>query len=188
MRFLRSIPPLLALSLALGVPARGQSIPTFTGPAGTYTIVATAPVSFEYGQGYVTIRWTGPAPSPIPDPAPPGPTPPPVPPDPTPKIVGPIYVSLVLSNDARPGDAEMREGLLRADWVTLKVAGYRAYVEGQPELDALGLRASVQKAGTLPVVIVQAQPDGGGNSWPVTKILTGVKSAEDVLAQIKGLR
>ena len=125
MRFLRSIPPLLALSLALGVPARGQSPerPAILFPAGTIQVYSPTSFTLEQTDSYILIRFNaGPNPPtpvpPTPPPVPPTPPTPPVPPrppwlpdnPPTPPPPTPLRAKPEQPPAARTGPAGMNDG------------------------------------------------------------------------------
>ena len=177
---------LAALLLASGLgsfPARGQAV-SVGGPAGVYTVTVPAPATIEYGDGYLTIRWGAiPGPGPVP---PPNPVPPPSPvPPPAPKHDGPLWLSLILPNEPTPQLAAVRDLFVGRDWGS--DVGTRAYLDGQPALDRLGLTEAV--AGLKPpLLVIQARPkDGATDRWPVVaKVPVG--SIEDIAKAVKAVR
>jgi hypothetical protein len=140
-------------------------------------------------QGIQIGRSVGPIPSPSPAPAPlptPGPLPPPAPipvPVPVPVTTDDIWVSLILPSDQTQGQAELRSELAQTDWKPLK-ASFRAYNEGQPELDTLRLTGHAQTAG-MPVVLIQAGPQG--KPAPIVKVMKP-STADEVLVVVKAMR
>jgi hypothetical protein len=92
-------------------------------------------------------------------------------------------VSLILPSDQTQDQAELRSEFAQTDWKPFR-ASFRAYNDGQPELDTLRLTGHAKAAG-MPVVLIQAGPEG--KPAPIVKTLKPNTAAE-VIAVVKAMR
>lgn len=83
-----------------------------------------------------------------------------------------------------PVSASVRDGLAGTDWRPLNVQ-FRSYVDGQSELDSLGLSAHYTAA-DLPLLLVQETSDDG--KAPIISTMRKPAWAAAVVDHIKELR